>query len=50
MNLIYEHAPTVSLLFFFAVFIWVTFQAYRPGAKKRLEEYGSIPLREYEND
>lgn len=46
MNFFYEHAPSVSLIFFFSVFLWVAFQAYRPSAKKTLQQYASIPLLE----
>lgn len=49
MNVIYEYAPMASLVFFFCVFLWVAFQAYRPAAKKRLEEYAFIPLKEENN-
>jgi cbb3-type cytochrome oxidase subunit 3 len=50
MNLIYEHAPTASLIFFFCVFLWVAFQAYRPSAKQKLQNYGNIPLIEDSHD
>lgn len=46
MNFIYEHAPTVSLLFFFSVFVWVAYRAYRPSAKKTLQNHAFIPLKE----
>lgn len=46
MNLIYEHAPTTGLIFFFTFFLWVTYRTYRPGAKKQMQHYAMIPLAE----
>lgn len=46
MNFIYEHAPTTGLIFFLAFFLWVAFQAYRPSAKQKLQDYAFIPLKE----
>lgn len=46
MNFIYEHAPSISLLFFFSVFVGVAFSAYRPSAKKELQAHAYIPLNE----
>ncbi len=46
MNLIYEHAPTASLIFFFSVFLYVAYLAYRPSAKKEMREHGLIPLKD----
>lgn len=46
MNLIYEYAPTTGLIFFFTFFLWAAYQAYRPSAKKQLQEYAHIPLAE----
>lgn len=46
MNLIYEHAPSASLIFFFTVFLWVAYRAYRPAAKQKMQEHAFIPLRE----
>ena len=50
MNLIYEHAPTASLLFFFAIFLWVAFCAYRPSAKQTLQSHAWIPLKESDGE
>ena len=44
MNFFYEHAPTLSLIFFFGFFIWVAYRAYRPGVKQELQSHASIPL------
>ena len=44
MNYFYEHAPTISLLFFFGFFLFVAFQAYRPSAKQTLQQHAMIPL------
>lgn len=46
MNLIYEYAPSVSLLFFFGVFLFVAFRTYRPSAKQEMREHGFIPLKD----
>ncbi len=46
MNLIYEHAPTTGLIFFFIFFLWVAYLAYRPSAKKQMQDYALIPLKE----
>lgn len=46
MNFLYEHAPTMSLVFFFCIFLFVAFRAYRPSAKNELQEQAFIPLKE----
>jgi cbb3-type cytochrome oxidase subunit 3 len=46
MNLIYEHAPSISLIFFFTFFVWVAFRAYRPSAKQSMKEHAFIPLQQ----
>lgn len=46
MNLIADHAPTIALLFFFTAFLAIAWNAYRPGARQRLEGYAAIPLKE----
>ena len=46
MSQLLDHAPTFSLLFFFAVFVYVAVRAYRPSAKTALQEHAYIPLRE----
>lgn len=46
MNFIYEHAPSISLIFFFGVFLWVAYRAYRPAAKQEMREHGFIPLKD----
>ena len=40
------NAPTIGLLFFFAVFIGIAVWALNPANKKRLQSYGEIPLKE----
>lgn len=50
MNVLYEHAPTISLVFFFGFFLWVTYLAYRPSSKKHMQEYAFIPLKEAQHD
>jgi cbb3-type cytochrome oxidase subunit 3 len=49
MNVIYEYAPTASLIFFFSIFLWVALRAYRPSAKHTLQSYAFIPLAEERN-
>lgn len=46
MNFFYEHAPSLSLIFFFSVFLWVAYRAYRPSAKEQIQSYAYIPLTE----
>lgn len=46
MNLIYDHAPTAGLLFFFVAFAWIAVRAYRPSAKRSMQEHALIPLKE----
>ena len=46
MNFLYEHAPSISLIFFFIIFLWVAFQAYRPSAKQKMNDYAAIPLKQ----
>ena len=49
MNLIYELAPTMGLIFFFTFFLWVAYRTYRPSAKKHMQNYANIPLAEDKN-
>jgi len=44
MNFFYEHAPVMSLLFFFGIFLWVAYRAYRPSAKQQMQSHAFIPL------
>lgn len=46
MNAIYEHAPTASLIFFFFIFLYVAWRAYRPSAKPQMQKDAMIPLQE----
>lgn len=46
MSQLLDHAPTISLLFFFTVFVFVAVRAYRPSAKAALQEHAYIPLKE----
>ena len=46
MNFFYEHAPSMSLIFFFGVFLWVAYRAYRPSAKEEMQAHAFIPLAE----
>lgn len=46
MSLIYEHAPTAGLIFFFTFFLWVTYRTYRPSAKEIMQAHAFIPLTE----
>ena len=49
MTGIIDHLPSLALLFFFGIFLWIAFQAYRPGAKERLQSHAFIPLKEDES-
>ena len=49
MNFFYEHAPSISLIFFFSVFVWVAYRAYRPSAKKEMQNHALSPLAEEPN-
>lgn len=46
MNFFYEHAPSMSLIFFFGFFVLVAYRAYRPSAKQELQSHAFIPLAE----
>jgi cbb3-type cytochrome oxidase subunit 3 len=46
MNFFYEHAPSISLIFFFGFFLWVAYRAYRPVAKQEMHDHAFIPLKE----
>ncbi len=46
MNFLYEHAPSIGLVFFFSVFVVIAYRAYRPGAKEKLQAHAYIPLSE----
>jgi cbb3-type cytochrome oxidase subunit 3 len=54
MLMTYEAARTFSswfgLILFMALFIGVVFWAFRPKNKQKLENYGSIPLRDDDDD
>jgi cbb3-type cytochrome oxidase subunit 3 len=49
VNFFYAHAPSMSLIFFFSVFLWVAYRAYRPSAKKEMQAHAYIPLAEEHN-
>lgn len=46
MDFLSNHAGVIGLLFFFAVFMVIIFQSFRPSAKKTIESYKYIPIRE----
>jgi cbb3-type cytochrome oxidase subunit 3 len=51
MNFIFEHAPSMSLIFFFSIFLAVAYRAYRPSMKSRMEAHALIPfVEEHNND
>jgi len=39
-------APTVGLLLFFSMFVFIVFWAMRPSKKKELQELAKIPLKD----
>lgn len=49
MDWIAEHGSIVVLILFFTMFLGFAAWAYRPGNKKRMENYGQIPLKETGN-
>jgi cbb3-type cytochrome oxidase subunit 3 len=49
MDSLIEYAPITGLLFFFAAFLWIAFQAYRPSQKNILQSHAFIPLKEENN-
>ena len=44
-----EFADSWGLLYLFIVFVAIVLYVFRPGAKKKYEEQGKIPLKE-DND
>jgi len=46
MTFLAENAKIISLLFFFSVFLFIAWRAYRPGAKQELQQHAFIPLKE----
>lgn len=49
MTMFFELAPIIGLLFFFTVFVWIAVTTYRPSAKKTIQSYAFIPLKEEQN-
>lgn len=39
----------VGLLFFVVLFVGIVFWAYHPKNKKKMEDHGTIPLKEEDN-
>ena len=50
MNRLIDAMPLIGLLLFFSIFVLILVLVLRPGAKKRLEKLGQIPLEEDTND
>ncbi len=46
IDTIIRTAPTIGLLFFFAVFVAIAVWALRPSNKQALQEHGAIPFKE----
>lgn len=46
MDLFFEHAQVIGLLFFFLVFVGIAVSVMRPSVKIRLESLAKIPLQE----
>jgi len=46
MDTLVEFAPSIGLLFFFSVFVYIVVWTMRPSKKDELEEYRNIPLME----
>lgn len=49
MNFFYEHAPSISLIFFFSIFLLVAYRTYRPSMKQKIQAHAFIPLMEENN-
>ncbi len=41
-----QFTSLAGLLFFVAIFVGIVVWAYRPSAKKKMQDYGNIPLNE----
>ena len=50
MNAFADYAPTVGLIFFFGVFVWIAVSTYRPSMKSKIQSHAFIPLKEDTND
>lgn len=50
MNLPYEHAPIIALVFFFVFFLLAGYRAYRPSAKQAMQKHAHIPLKDENHD
>jgi cbb3-type cytochrome oxidase subunit 3 len=50
INYISEHAGMVGLLLFVGIFMCITFLAFLPKSKERIESYKYIPLAEDEDE
>lgn len=46
MSMLYDHAPSIGLVFFFSFFVWVAYRTYRPSVKQQMQAHASIPLAE----
>jgi cbb3-type cytochrome oxidase subunit 3 len=44
MTALLDSAPVIGLIFFFVFFVGVLVYVFKPGAKKKMEMYGNIPL------
>mgnify|MGYP002784351168 CR=1 FL=1 len=45
MDFFIEKSPLISLVFFFAIFIFILFRTYKPSQKKQIESNANIPLK-----
>ncbi len=46
MDLFFEYAQVIGLLFFFLVFVGIAISVMRPSAKNYIESLAKIPLKE----
>jgi cbb3-type cytochrome oxidase subunit 3 len=49
MDFIFDFAPVVGLLFFFAFFVAVAVKVCRPSQKEKIQAYANIPFEEDKN-
>ncbi len=41
-------APTIATVFFFLVFCFVIYAAFKKGTKKKFEQFSQIPLKDHD--
>lgn len=49
MDMVFDYAPVVGLLFFFIFFVVVTVLVCRPSQKAKIQSFANIPFEEDKN-